>query len=68
MRFYGIYIEIKQLGIENDVIKMKFEYHLKWFSTIHCRTRSAYVMHIFNTLRLILARKTAIENSINVSL
>ena len=32
IRFYGIYIEIKQLGIE-----MKFEYHLKWFSTIHCR-------------------------------
>ena len=31
------YIEIKQLGIENDVIKMKFEYHSKWFSTIHCR-------------------------------
>ena len=30
-------IEIKQLGIENDVIKMKFEYHSKWFSTIHCR-------------------------------
>ena len=31
------YIEIKQLGIENDVIKMKSEYHSKWFSTIHCR-------------------------------
>ena len=37
IRFYGIYIEIKQLGIENDVIKIKFEYHLKWFSTIHYR-------------------------------
>ena len=31
-------------------------------------TRSAYVLHIFNTLRLILARKNPIENSINVSL
>ena len=77
IRFYGIYIEKKQLGSENDVIKMKLEYHLKWFSTIHCRRpwwESWTQQHPFRlryaheTLRLILARKTAIENSINVAL
>ena len=32
-RFYGIYIEIKQLEVGHNVITMKLECHLKWFST-----------------------------------
>ena len=32
-RFYGIYIEIKQLEVGHDVITMKLECHLKWFIT-----------------------------------
>ena len=31
-RFYGIYIEIKQLEVGNNVITMKLECHYKWFS------------------------------------
>ena len=35
IRFYGIYIEIKQYGVGHNLIEVKLECHLKWFSAEH---------------------------------
>ena len=56
IRFLRIHIEILQLGL--NMIKMALQWKSKWVSPSRelSNKRTAYVMHIPNTLSLILAR------------
>ena len=56
IRFLRYYIEILQLGL--NMIKMALQWKSKWVSPSRelSNKRTAYVMHILNTLSLILAR------------
>ena len=79
IRFYGINIEMKQLG--HNVIEINLECLLQWFSTTCTieglgeevelsNTHTAYVMHIFQHFETHLGQKKKMlgKNTINFSL